>query len=431
MRICHRYHEHISSGNVDTIQRLLRNTTQIYGSPCIESLKNNESDLAFWLTMQEEIASQPFEVPVIMGSNIFKIHNLVLLDEIKYKPMLEVLENFKSLSPQVYGICASLIAMMITLVIVRVFIHNHSKFTNKRPIRLVNNPYNNVAQSKSLFIVNNHKHKRVFHLTKIVLKHLRNLFYYSSDQFAFLCLIYSLLIFFTLSVIRGLFNTNQLTVEIPRVMKSYQSIIEDPTVHPYFLGARIKQAFSRPEDGPTRNQLYQKSLQIASIKNSSFYSLLIEKKIVVIVETEMEEMSKIILCFPPFSLSQGISKVDVYTDESETEHLTGIAVSRKFVTKSLVLKLSRISSSGLNSHIHDLALSGTYKLYKSRAANISLFKKQRRGCSDPFRHVSPESEFNPLTIPHIYSLYKLMIIILAISGLVLAMEMIIALPSMP
>ena len=436
MRVC--YPRGFSLDYHDIISRLIENVTSIRCSfPWLESLQNNESDVVFTMAIHEEAERTVYGVPVIMGSNVYEIVNLIRLDEVKFQEKMAVLENFQSLSLSVYLACAVLIVMMITLVITRVLMHHYLSSRAKNEMRNIEDQSSDQQQTQTTVAKENQCIRTAVRLTKLVMRHLNDLFYYSSDDFAFISLLYCLLIFFMLTSINSLFSTNQLIINQPPLIKSYQELLDHSTARPLLFGEEIDRVFESSPPGSIENRIFKEHKRFLETRNpQKKYPVLfsmVHDKTVIIFESDLQHFLTLIYCFISAELDFGILRAETFIDPNETEHLTGFAVSRRIITETLTLKLYRISSSGLSSHFNDLMLRETEEVERAKAKathDMAYFYGQRRACSDTFEKEPPEGQVESFTFPHIYALGKIVIIMYASAGLFLTVEIVLGLASM-
>lgn len=394
---------------------------------CLKKIIENTTDLIYVERSWPSSEKGHVEVPVITGSSNIKLINLLKRDQITWEPAPAVMENFHSLTPSVYWCSVALTLFMITVVVTKV-VSNHLLSRVNRVNETSSSTVGGIDPDEET-----KKANIILSLMRVILNHLHSLFYYSDDEFKLICLVYSLLAFSMIVSISSVFTTNQLIINKPPVITNYRELIEHPTSSPFFF---LSRSFGDTCDAhDVECQMVQKYPRMKRHINVTWpgkdsFASIFDNFDVVIVDSSVEVTFRQALCFNCMAEFPVIRILDSYTQWSRGEELLGFPVSLSIITKSLIGRLKRIVESGLFSRREMERLVIASGVFKPLAPNVTYFNEQRRACAPDYVPEYTDPQLKPLSPGHIASLVKLMVMVWAVTGIVLAIEMIIGLTSM-
>lgn len=360
-------------------------------------------------------------MPVVITTYPIQIFNLFRKGDIKEEPLQDIMRNFKSLTPTVYLCSLILVAMIIFHVVVKVTLHK--LVASKGPIHVSSDPkgYQNLSTRATRQL------STIMLITKSVLSHLKDIFYYSDDNFKLIGLLYALLVFFMVLGINSVFTTNQIQLKNPDVIKNFDDLMKHPTASPCMQISLNDLGSCSNQDNKCKATLeyFRKKYDPQRNCNSyQSYQAMFEKKDVIIDSSDPAEVQRKRLCIQYILKWPEVRTVAAYyVQGSRGTPLVGFVLSRLFLTEEVTLKLYRLVESDLFLRVDtmrgDLALDlfrSDYNLTKER------FDEVMKPCDQDY--VPDDSRDVPqrLSFNNISSLISLMLFIFAIAGVILVIE---------
>ena len=189
------------------------------------------------------------------------------------------------------------------------------------------------------------KKKKEASLVKLTLKNVMSVYYFNSDDFRVVSLLFVILSFYLVNSFKSVYKTSKIIVEEPFVVKNYHELLEDETALPVFYNplTKISDQFEFAPKNSLRSQIWSKLLQrtggntadffILGINNrrnltaymSSIFRKLDKQNYAIFGTTRTVELLKEFLC--GISPEKELWQVFLFSDPSEHEDLLGFPLS--------------------------------------------------------------------------------------------------------
>ena len=309
-------------------------------SECLDRLENNMSDSTNVLLPIDSVSSG-FRVPqpVSAGTLSFVTGYNVTEGEQDIEDTATVLTNADLLKPEVYCWSLFLVALFVAFMVLRIIMFRQlaKRYARMSPVLMIR-------------------------------RQVSRMFYYNSERFKWITLLYSLLCFIMVTLFLCLYKTSHIIIDKPFYPKSYQESLDHPSslAFCYDQFSVVSTAFKNAPPDSIRGKLWAKLLASgrqdefsgASIKAAPLSSIIqsategvVVNRNIIIVSPLVINLMRSGLC--GLSLEGELWIIKSVVDPIEKEVIYGYAQSRDFHLPWFSFRINALYETGYLAHTYE------------------------------------------------------------------------------
>ena len=370
---------------------------------CLDRLKNNMSDRTnVFLPINSVSSGFGVPQPVSAGSVSFITGYNVTEGEPEMEDTATALTNADLLEPEVYCWSLFLVTLFVAFMALRMIMFNRlaKRYARMSPVFMMR-------------------------------RQLSRMFYYNSERFKWITLLYSLLCFIMITSFLCLYKTSHIIIEQPFYPKSYLESIDYPSSLAFYYDqfSVVSTAFKNTPAGSIRGKLWAKLLasgrqdefsaatmnfaSLPSIIKSATEGMKVEGHIIIISPLVLT-LFKSALCG---SSSEGeILVIKVIIDPIEKEVIYGYVQRNNFNLPRFTLRVKALYETGYLTQVYEMQFDQSELIGTMAGTSKSHRWRQRVVCDDEHAF-APAPVVNAISLRYFAPMFKSILLVWLVTSI--------------